>query len=116
MDFTIPSPETLQQFEKLGIVGILLLVQFTALGLAVYVGNKVFGWMKAHGEQVLEQLSKQTVALENVKQSNASMEVGQSRLNERWDRLFICPARPCPMRPSDHILQPNPLNSNSQQP
>lgn len=95
----IPSAETFMSYERLGIVGILLLV----LLIALMVGNRVFGWVKEYGTKVLEQLNKQTMALENVKQSNASMEVGQMRLHARMDDILRCPARPCPLRPSDHL-------------
>lgn len=96
----IPSAQTFQNYERLGNVGILLLVLFVLL----LVGAKVFGWVKEFGQQVLSQLGKQTMALENVKHSNASMEVNQSRLHERLDSLFRCPARPCPLRPTDHVV------------
>lgn len=101
MEHLIPSAESLQRYEKLGIIAILLLVLFIGLG----VGAMVFGWVKEFGLKVLDQLTKQTLALENVKQSNASMEVGQARLHARLDENMRCPMRPCPMRPSDNLSQ-----------
>jgi len=108
----LPSAETFHSYEKLGSVGILLLILFVGL----LVGGKVFGWLKEFGQQVLAQLGKQTLALENVKQSNASMEVNQSRLHERLDALFRCPARPCPLRPTDHVGLPKCLTLTDHKP
>lgn len=96
----IPTAHTFKTYEQLGNVGILLLILFVFL----LVGAKVFGWLKEFGQQVLAQLGKQTMALENVKHSNASMEINQTRLHERLDSLFRCPARPCPLRPTDHVV------------
>lgn len=108
--FALPSAETLHSYEKLGIVGILLLVMLIGLMLVTWVFHKVFGkvfgWVKEFGGNVLEQLNKQTLALENVKQSNASMEINQARLHERLDTNLRCPLRPCPMRPTDHVEAP----------
>lgn len=98
-DALIPNAQTFASYEKLGIVGILLVVLFVML----VMGNRIFGWIKEFGSNVLSQLAKQTVALENVKQSNASMEINQVRMHERFDMLLRCPAHPCPLRPTDHV-------------
>ena len=98
----LPTAKTFADYEKLSVVGILLLVLFVGL----LVSNRIFGWVKEYGLKVLDQLNKQTMALENVKQSNASMELGQSRLHARLDDLLRCPARPCPLRPTDHVVMP----------
>ena len=90
-------------YDKLGAVAALVLVLF----ILMIMGNRIFGWVKEFGVSVLEQLGKQTVALENVKQSNASMEINQVRLHERMDTILRCPARPCPLRPSDHLSLQN---------
>lgn len=99
MNQVIPPAEVFQSYEKLGIIGILLLLMFVGL----LVGKTVFGWIKEYGGKVMDQLIKQTLALENVKNSNASMEINQARLHERMDAVLRCPARPCPLRPSDHL-------------
>lgn len=106
MEHLIPSAETIHGYEKLGIVGILLLVLIILLWVVLNVGSKIFGWVKEFGLKVLDQLNKQTLALENVKQSNASMEVGQARLHARIDDTLRCPAPGCPLRPSNHLPQP----------
>jgi len=98
-DALIPNAQTFASYEKLGSVGILLVVLFVMLVMS----NRIFGWVKEFGTNVLTQLQKQTIALENVKQSNASMEINQSRMHERMDKWFRCPARPCPLRPTDHV-------------
>lgn len=103
----IPSASEIANYEKLGIVGILLLVLLIFLAVGLKVGSNIFGWIREFGGKVLDQLNKQTLALENVKQSNASMEVGQTRLHERMDHVLRCPARPCPLRPSDNIPLPS---------
>ncbi len=102
----LPTAETIAGYEKLGIVGILLLVLVIVLWASLKVGINIFGWVKEFGIKVLDQLNKQTMALENVKQSNASMEIGQTRLHARMDDVLRCPARPCPLRPSDNIPPP----------
>jgi hypothetical protein len=98
-ELLLPTSQTFAGYEKLGIVGILLVVLFVGL----LMSNRIFGWIKEFGGNVLTQLGKQTVALENVKQSNASMEIGQLRMHERMDMLLRCPAHPCPLRPTDHV-------------
>jgi hypothetical protein len=99
----VPSADTLRSYETLGNIGILLLVLFVFLVVGYFVGNTVLSWGKEFGGKVLDQLTRQTLALENVKQSNASMEINQARLHERLDNLFRCPWKACPLRPTDHI-------------
>lgn len=101
----VPSAETLRSYETLGNIGILLLVLFVFITIGWFVGNTVLSWGKEFGGKVLDQLTRQTLALENVKQSNASMEINQARLHERLDNLFRCPWKACPLRPTDHIPQ-----------
>jgi hypothetical protein len=89
----IPTPETLSGYEKLGTIGILLLV--LAVGLAVITwAVRRFSQLAA---QAFEFVQKQTEALTGVRDSIEQQHETQSRLHERLDALFSCTRAGCPV-------------------
>jgi len=89
----IPSPEVLSGYEKLGIIGILLLV--------LSVGLVVIAWAVRRfsklASQAFEFVQKQTEALTGVKNSIEQQHETQTRLHERLDGLFSCARSGCPV-------------------
>lgn len=98
---TIPSPEVLSGYEKLGITGILLLV--------LSVGLVVIAWAVRRFSQLASQafefVQKQTEALTGVRNAIEQQHETQTRLHERLDGLFSCARSGCPvfeMRKQQH--------------
>src|SRR6187401_797117 len=89
----IPSPEVLSGYEKLGIIGILLLVLSVGLAVITWAVRR-FSQLAA---QAFEFVQKQTEALTGVKDSIEQQHENQSRLHERLDGLFSCARTGCPV-------------------
>lgn len=97
----VPSAETLSGYEKLGIIGILLLV--------LAVGIVVIGWAVRRfsrlASQAFEFVREQTHALTSLRDAHEKQQETQERLHERLDGLMSCTRRGCPvfeMRKKQH--------------
>lgn len=89
----IPSPEVLSGYEKLGIIGILLLVLSVGLVVIAWAVRR-FSLLAA---QAFEFVQKQTEALTGVKNAIEQQHETQIRLHERLDGLFSCARSGCPV-------------------
>lgn len=89
----IPSPETISGYEKLGIIGILLLV--------LIAGMIVIAWavkqMRSVATQFFGFVTEQTKALTAFKSAHEEQQETQVRMHERLDNLFSCTRPGCPI-------------------
>jgi len=90
---TVPSPEVLSGYEKLGIIGILLHV--------LSVGLLVIGWavrrVSLLASQAFEFVREQTHALTSLRDAHEKQQDTQDRLHERLDGLVSCTRGGCPV-------------------
>lgn len=90
---TIPSAETIAGYEKLGIVGILLLVLVVGLVVIAWAVRR-FSKLAA---QAFEFVQQQTHALTTLRDAHEKQQDTQERLHERLDTLFSCTRPGCPI-------------------
>jgi Sec-independent protein translocase protein TatA len=87
----IPSPETLSGYERLGIIGILLLM--------LAVGLVVIGWAVRRfsrlASQAFDFVQQQTHALTSLRDSHEKQQETQERLHARLDALMSCTRSGC---------------------
>lgn len=118
----VPSPEVLSGYEKLGIIGILLLV--LAVGLLVIAwAVRRFSTLAA---QAFEFVREQTHALTSLRDAHEQQQETQERIHERLDGLMSCTRGGCPvfeMRKKQHkdaaraaAGEPVPHNSHNPHP
>jgi hypothetical protein len=89
----IPSPETLSGYEKLGIIGILLLVLSTGLVVIVWAVRQ----LKVVARDFITFVTHQTAALTEVKVALEQQQETDLRLHERLDNLLSCTREGCPV-------------------
>lgn len=101
----IPSPDTLKQYETLGIVGILLLVLailagsvgITAIWIArnivAFVG-KAIDYAKNFAAAHLQAMDEQTQTMARIEMKQEQIAKGQ----ESWNRLLVCWLPACPIK------------------
>lgn len=89
----LPDPETISNYEKLGIVGILILVLIILLG----VGTWLILTFRRALSQAISYVQAQTTALTATHAKLDNVEESQTRIHERMDQLFGCAKTGCPV-------------------
>ena len=89
----IPSPETLSGYEKLGTIGILLLVLATGMVVIVWAVRQ----LKVVARDFITFVTHQTTALTEVKEALEQQQETDTRLHERLDNLLSCTRDGCPV-------------------
>lgn len=89
----VPSPETLSGYEKLGIIGILLLVICVGLVVIVWAVRQ----LRSVATAVLSFVTQITQALTEVKDSLDCQDDARTRLHERLDHVLSCTRSGCPL-------------------
>ncbi len=89
----VPSPETISGYEKLGIVGILLLVLIGGLIVIVWAVRE----LKGVATMVINAVTKHTVALTELKGAHEDQQETQNGLHQRLDGLMSCTRPGCPV-------------------
>lgn len=101
----IPSPETLLHYEKLGTVGILLLVLAILAGsvaiFAVWFARNIVGFFgkavdyaKGFASAHLQAMDEQTQTMARIEMKQEQIAKGQ----EQWNRLLVCWLPACPIK------------------
>ncbi len=96
----IPSAETVASYERLGIVGILLLLLFVGLIVARSI-------MKFVKELIADQKELTAASVQAITKSTDAVEAlrdSADTLHRRLDETLSCPKRECPIR----RLEPKP--------
>lgn len=89
----IPSAETLAGYEKLGIVGILLLVLIIGLVVIIWAVRQ----LRSVSREFLGFVTEQTRTLTELRDAHEKQQETQERLHERLDTLLSCTRSGCPV-------------------
>lgn len=89
----IPSPETISGYEKLGIIGILLLVLIVGLIVIVWAVKQ----LREVATNFFNFVTHQTKVLAEFKSAHEQQQDTQLTLHERLDDLFSCTRQGCPV-------------------